>query len=563
MTLRMMVLAAAIWLAGTVGAHAQTTGGNGNGSITGIKTTVNIRSAGDLQSACAKESGNEDILYQLQADLVVTLNNDVKVCLKLDLNGHKITSSANYFFNINDNATLTIVDSKPGGKIGSVICNFESDGSAILINSGSVLNADGVTITCASGFAIDNFSGTANLTGCTLSGVYGIYNAGTASITGGSISGTDTAITNIGGALSVNAGENPAACTLSGGACGISNSYGGSVTLGSGVSVNTCSWGGIYNAGGTVTLHAWPAFGQGSNANASDICLFPGQTITIGSAITAAPAAKIRVRITDIYYEDLAADALPATITSGYGQYVKTGDIVTDPASVFASYNATLPYKFGLNADGEASISAEQTFAFAEGQTWMTWCDKYAWGKPGGIDAYEFNGVTPATITVAPLVGDVLPAYRPLLLMKNGNAGLTAPFAAAPDAPASGYDAAKGTVSQTFDGATVFGATEDVDVTGAIKLIDGASSYVLKGGEFVQLGYIYGFARNRCWLVLSAPAGARSLAVVKGDATGMSSVKDIGEAAGDCWYTATGRRLERRPVRKGIYIRGGQKMIIR
>lgn len=563
MTLRMMVLAAAMWLAGTVGAHAQTTGGNGNGHITGNEEKKGITDAHTLLLACTIESGNENKLYQLQADLVVTAIIDVEVCMKLDLNGHTITSSANSCFDINENATLTIVDSKPGGKIGSVISNKEAGGSAIDIYSGSVLNADGVTITCASGFAINNLSGTANLTGCTLNGVYGIYNDGTASITGGSISGTDTAIKNDGGALSVNAGENPAACNLSGGAWGISNSFDGSVTLGSGVSVNTCNTGGILNDEGTVTLHAWPAFGQGSKANASDILLYPGQMITIGSAITAAPAAKIRVRITDFNANDLAADALPATFTSGYGQYVKTGDIVTDPASVFASYDASLPYKVGLNADGEASISAEQSFAFAEGQTWMTWCDKYAWGKPGGIDAYEFNGVTPATITVAPLVGDVLPAYTPLLLMKNGADGLTAKFAAAPDAPASGYDAATGTVSQTFNGATVFGATEDVDVSGAVKLINGASSYVLKGGEFVQLGYIYGFARNRCWLGLSAPAGARSLAVVKGDATGMSSVKDIGEAAGDSWYTATGRRLERRPVRKGIYIRGGQKMIIR
>lgn len=69
MTLRMMVLAAAMWLAGTVGAHAQTTGGNGNGSITGIERPEEIFSDGALEFACAQESGNEDILYQLMADL--------------------------------------------------------------------------------------------------------------------------------------------------------------------------------------------------------------------------------------------------------------------------------------------------------------------------------------------------------------------------------------------------------------------------------------------------------------------------------------------------------------
>lgn len=563
MTLRMMVLAAAIWLAGTVGAHAQTTGGNGNGSITGNETTEEITYASDLQFACAQESGNENKLYQLQEDLVVTENNVVKVCMKLDLNGHTITSSADYCFNIDENATLTIVDSKPDGKIGSVISNREFAGFAIRIKSGSLLNADGVTITCASGDAIVNDGGTANLTGCTLSGADGIINSGTATITGGSISGTDTAIKNDAGTVSVNAGENPAACTLSGGACGISNYFDGSVTLGSGVSVNTCSNGGILNAGGTVTLHAWPAFGQGSDANGSDIWLFPDQTITFGSAITAAPAAKIRVRITDIDYKDLAADALPATITSGYGQYVKTGDDVTDPASVFASYNATLPHKVGLNAGGEASISAEQTFAFANGQPWMTWCDKYAWGKPDGIDAYEITAVTPTAITTAKLTGDVIPAYTPLLLQKNGADGLTAMLIGSPEAPTTGYDAETGIVSQTLTGATVFGATKgvDADATEATYIL--GRTYMLLYDEFIPVDKNEGFGQNRCWLTLGGAAGARRLAIVNGEATGVSGVKEISEAGDDSWYTATGRRLERRPVRKGIYIHGGQKMIIK
>lgn len=564
MTLRMMVLAAAMWLAGTVGAHAQTTGGNGNGHITGNETTVKITDAHTLLSACTIESGNENKLYQLQEDLVVTAIIDVEVCLKLDLNGHTITSSANNCFAINENATLTIVDSKPGGKIGSVICNHEGGCSAIEMNSGSVLNADGVTITCASGYAIDNLSGTANLTGCTLSGADGIYNAGTASITGGSISGTDIAIRNEVGALSVNAGEYPAACTVSGGDWGIVNSFDGSVTLGSGVSVNTCSKGGIYNSGVTVTLHAWPAFGQGSNANGSDIWLFPDRTITFGSAITAAPAAKIRVRLTDVYENDLAGDALSATFTSGYGQYVKTGDDVTDPASVFAYYNATLPHKVGLNADGEASISAEQTFAFAGGQTWMTWCDKYAWIKPSGIDVYEFTDVTATKITTTKLTDGVIPAYKPLLLQKNGADGLTALLIDSPEAPTTtGYDATTGIVSQTFNGATVFGATKgvDADATEATYIL--GRTYMLLDGGFILVDENAGFGQNRCWLTLGGAAGARRLAIVNGEATGVSGVKEISEAGDDSWYTATGRRLERRPVRKGIYIHGGQKMIIR
>ena len=72
-----------------------------------------------------------------------------------------------------------------------------------------------------------------------------------------------------------------------------------------------------------------------------------------------------------------------------------------------------------------------------------------------------------------------------------------------------------------------------------------------------------GFGQNRCWLTLGGAAGARRLAIVNGEATGVSGVKEINEAGDDSWYTATGRKLERRPDRKGIYIHRGQKMIIK
>jgi hypothetical protein len=202
------------------------------------------------------------------------------------------------------------------------------------------------------------------------------------------------------------------------------------------------------------------------------------------------------------------------------------------------------------------------TFAFANGQTWMTWCDKYAWIKPSGIDVYEITNVTATEITTTKLTVDVIPTYRPLLLMKNGADGLTA-MSIGPEAPSTGYDATTGIVSLTFTAATVFGATKgvDADATKATYIL--GRTYMLLYDEFIPVDKNEGFAQNRCWLTLGGAAGARRLAIVNGEATGVSGVKEMNEAGDDSWYTATGRRLERRPVRKGIYIHGGQKMIIK
>lgn len=265
-----------------------------NLEIVGNEKQESISTVSQLESACNRETITEDILYVLDDNIETTSNFNVKKCLKLDLNGHSIKSSATECFNINDNAGLTIVDRSTGGQKGSINCSNEGTANAININNGAILIADGVTIKCAKGSAITNVSGKAKISGCTVSSAIGILNQGTTTVIGGSI--------------------------------------------------EDYSVSGIKNAGGTVTLNAWPTFSPGSADGVSDIWLSQGNTITIGSAITAAPTNKISVRVTDNNDNDLAVAALPATITSGYATYVTDGSSnVIDPADVFTYYKSN-PY---------------------------------------------------------------------------------------------------------------------------------------------------------------------------------------------------------------------------
>ncbi len=265
-----------------------------NLEIVGNEKQESISTVSQLESACNRETITEDILYVLDDNIETTSKFNVKKCLKLDLNGHSIKSSATECFNINDNAGLTIVDRSTGGQKGSINCSNEGTANAININNGAILIADGVTIKCAKGSAITNVSGTAKISGCTVSSAIGILNQGTTTVIGGSI--------------------------------------------------EDYSVSGIKNAGGTVTLNAWPTFSPGSAEGVSDIWLSQGNTITIGSAITAAPTKKICVRVTDSNANDLTVDALPATITSGYAAKVIDGSSnVIDPADVFTYYKSN-PY---------------------------------------------------------------------------------------------------------------------------------------------------------------------------------------------------------------------------
>ena len=432
--------------------------------------------------------------------------------LTLDLNGHTLSGSDTQIFTVGK--SLAIIDSSDGDTKGSLVSNYEgtNSGQVIHVDNGE-LTATGITILGFKLTGIYNEGGEATLTDCTVSGCYGIYSSGTVNISGGKISG--------------------------------------------------CSVAGIYLQTNNNLFRALPTFGTGDDKNGIDIWLAESMKMNFNEGSYTAPAQPITIKITIDSGSEPTADDLPKQFTTGYADNFKNGNTVIDPATVFAYHDASLEFVIGSNDSGEAAVFATMTFAFAEDQTWMTWCDKYAWIKPSGIDVYEITNVTATEITTTKLTDGVIPAYKPLLLQKNGADGLTAILIGSPEAPTTGYDATTGIVSQTLTGATVYGATKgvDADATGATYIL--GRTYMLLDGEFILVDENAGFGQNRCWLTLGGAAGARRLAIVNGEATGVSGVKEISEAGDDSWYTATGRRLERRPVRKGIYIHGGQKMIIK
>lgn len=647
MTLRTLAMVAALWLACAASALAQTniyngtrdggeqpstgedigTGGGGDtpvnpgggGGSVEYSSTKDINTVSDLSYACGQTSGNEDILYILKTNITTGIEFTVESCLKLDLNGYSITCSCEKCFDITDNATLMIVDRRTGGQKGSINCTNDAVSYAIFINIGGKLIADGVTITSANYMAIVNDRAKAEITGCTVSGDLGILNTGATTITGGSISGNETAILNQGGAISINTGENPAACSISGADYCIQNGSNGTVTLGSGVSIANYTNSGIFHNDGTFILNAWPTFCAGSAAGVPDIYLPPGKIINIGSAINAAPTKKITVRLTDNYGKDLTADDLPVTITSGYASKVTDGSgNVIDPAEVFTYFDSSAGFAFALTGEGSSAeaqlvdpstlpvganvtsilsptasgdfnvdwefempdydvlvtivyddLFDPVTFAFAEGQEWMTWCSEASFTKPDGIDAYIIDDATAKEITVTPITASdpsqpaVLPAYTPLLLRKNGYEGLTAKQYAVPTAPDGVYNSAKGIVNISTTNADIFGATRDVIASNATWTYGSNRTYMLMDGAFILVAQINGFAANRCWLRLKTTSNARRLEIRSGDATGVKEAKEVKESKDNTWYSLTGIRLESRPDRKGIYINGGKKVIIK
>ena len=68
---------------------------------------------------------------------------------------------------------------------------------------------------------------------------------------------------------------------------------------------------------------------------------------------------------------------------------------------------------------------------------------------------------------------------------------------------------------------------------------------------------------HKAWLVLPATSGARTFVGLPGeDTTGITSVTHKQQGTENVWYDLNGRRINA-PQTKGIYVKGGRKMVIK
>ena len=256
-----------------------------------------------------------------------------------------------------------------------------------------------------------------------------------------------------------------------------------------------------------------------------------------------------------------------AQVTMGnvtyYVPVVNGTGTLTLPQQVAGTYTVSA----ALSEDGKylASTSDETqlvavtgvTFPFATGQTWATWCDDYAWKKPADVTAYTISAVSNNTVTISEVTGDNIPSHTPLLLKKTGDA--VTPTA---------VKAATGTgalVSTAATGATFYGNASDAQITDGYNYTYGLS-YGLYNGEFVLIDTYSGIPANRCLLTLGSNTGAPVL-VISTDVTGVKEVVKLGVESevkkDDSWYSLDGRKLDGMPTKKGIYINGGRKVVVK
>lgn len=261
------------------------------------------------------------------------------------------------------------------------------------------------------------------------------------------------------------------------------------------------------------------------------------------------------------------------------------------------------PYSLTMPAS-DVTITAVWTpitvTLFATGTTneWMTWCGEDEYTVPEGCVAYEVTGVSNGAVTLSDALTPI-PAYTPVLIHRTAGeltSDIVAAWEADGTAPTSGYNSTTGIVTAEIaaNSITFYGnagnatqthnpyatgpdpdnADETIPIddhipalTKATGLADGWACYILRDGNFIFVDTDRGIAANRCVLAvktssLGGNAGARVLTIGT-ETTGISLMEDGRSKMEDGWYSLDGLKLEGKPTKKGLYIRGKKKVVIK
>jgi hypothetical protein len=169
-----------------------------------------------------------------------------------------------------------------------------------------------------------------------------------------------------------------------------------------------------------------------------------------------------------------------------------------------------------------------------------------------GVSLYSVKNVTKTEVE---LTGElsVIAAAMPYLIYNDNDTEIEVSIVvSSSDADNVDYD------SEHFKGTLVDKTFTDEDM-------QAADHYVLSNGhDFVWVKDAGTLAAGKCWLQISkaATSGARSLTITFGEPlTGIESVITDTEDAN--WYDLNGRRLDKKPAQKGLFIKNGKKVVVK
>jgi hypothetical protein len=143
---------------------------------------------------------------------------------------------------------------------------------------------------------------------------------------------------------------------------------------------------------------------------------------------------------------------------------------------------------------------------------------------------------------------DAMPSNTPMLVYNNSNETkviLLIPCAE-PDMAITVAPEFKGTLT----GTTIAASTE------------GTTNYAFNGKAFVFVKNDLPVAANKAWLSISTGVPSARITIVFDETTKITNTNITNITNGN-WYDLNGRKLDKMPTKKGVYIMNGKKVVVK
>ena len=244
---------------------------------------------------------------------------------------------------------------------------------------------------------------------------------------------------------------------------------------------------------------------------------------------------------------ELTGLELPASPVIPAGENAFAGQMVLIiPAESWDGYK-----KAGWDAYAGQTAKDKESFSMKDGQQWRTYYSKVGRLLPRGLKAYTITGIGSAEVSVSQEM-DYIPAGEAVLIENAGKEACTAEVVTSLQP-----------YSQQNTPVCLLTSEEDnllqwITVPTAVTAGQG---YTLYKDEFVKVSSGT-LPAGVAFLPAQGVAASRLFIFNEGDEeTGIDIVEET--AGNDQWYTIDGKKLSGKPTAKGLYIRNGQKVMMK
>ncbi len=228
------------------------------------------------------------------------------------------------------------------------------------------------------------------------------------------------------------------------------------------------------------------------------------------------------------------------------------GDPIAFPNLVPGRYIAKAVAATGSAYDGETALS--NIFVLFEGYEVEIAAGEYAtfykeenlYVEDTDAELYTITSVGSETATAAPL--SVAKAYTPILV-KNKGAEKKVILLIPTETEGDDVTAAPEFIG-TLEATTIAASSEN------------QTNYALNGKQFVWVKNAVEIGANKAWLSINTGVPSARITIVFDETTKIANTNLTNLTNGN-WYDLNGRKLDKMPTKKGVYILNGRKVVVK